>query len=146
MNSFRLHSISLAYGIVFLVLLNSCSTTVSKESLHHLNGYWQITKVEAGDQTREYPPALQADYFYVNESFNGYRKKLSPQINGKFLKNNSQEDFKLNFVEDLTYIAYSNNLSNWQELIIAVSEEELILQNEEGIRYHYIRFKPIEIE
>ena len=41
---------------------------------------------------------------------------------------------------------YGNDLSQWEERIVKLNENQLVLVNTEGIAYHYNKFKSIPVE
>jgi hypothetical protein len=123
-----------------LLIFIHCSSPIDKEDLKLLNGYWQIEKVVLNGETKVFPPNLQADYFYLNQDLKGFRKKLIPRLDGKFEKNNSQEQISITFVEGKSFIVYATAFNTWKEEIIELSNSSLIVINEDGRTYYYIPF------
>jgi hypothetical protein len=125
-------------------LLLSC-TSVSKEKLNLLNGYWEIERVEFpnGGQ-KEYRMSTDIDFIQL-EGLKGFRKKMKPRFDGNFETSDDAEPFQINIHEGSFNIGYKNNLSEWQETITALSKDNFSMQNEDGILYHYKRFEPISI-
>ncbi len=123
----------------------SCSDTITKEDLKHINGYWEITKVLFPDgKKKEYKVSPSIDFFELKD-VSGYRKKVNPKFNGSFETSDDAELFEISQEEELFQIIYKNNLATWQETILFVNKERLILLNNEGVQYHYKRFEPINI-
>ncbi|MFX0558345.1 lipocalin family protein [Maribacter sp. CXY002] len=132
----------------FIMLLTftliSCSEKVAQEDLTLINGYWEITKVILPDgNNKEYKVSTSIDFFKI-DGLKGYRKKVIPKFDGSFETSDDAELFTINRGNDLFQIQYKNNLTEWQEHILLLSEEKLVLANGEA-QYHYKRFEPINI-
>ena len=84
--------------LVCLTFLVSCTKQITKEDLQLINGYWEISTVTIGGETRELPTSLKTDFFYIDNNLKGFRKKLTPRFDGKFQKNNDQESLSIIFV------------------------------------------------
>ena len=124
--------------LLSLVVYN-CSNSVKDPLL--LNGYWEIQEVELADgQTKTFTFSEVVDYFELTDSLSGYRKKLTPRIDGKFETNNTSEAISLKNNEGKWVIYYSTAYSNWQETIIFLDNDRLELLNEDGKRYFYKRY------
>ncbi len=126
-------------------LLVAACTTVSKERLVMLNGYWEIERVEFpnGGQ-KEYKMNTTVDFIQV-EGLKGYRKKMKPRFDGNYETSDDAESFEIAVEEDTYTLNYKNDLSAWKETLTAISEDNFSVQNEDGILYHYKRFEPIKI-
>lgn len=130
--------------LLLLTSLISCNT-ISEEKLKFLNGYWEIDYVEfPNGGKKEYKINETVDYIQLDGSA-GYRKKVTPRFDGNFETSDDAEPFEIETKEDTFIIVYKNNLSEWQETLMALSEDNLTIQNSDGIRYHYKRFVPIRI-
>ena len=134
--------------IVSLVLLFSCN---KKEiNLSNLDGYWEITKAENNKgKSKEFPYNQTVDYFVLKDS-TGFRKKLKPLYNGKYKGSKDIENFMVITKDDASItLKYSTNYDSWEEEILSLTSEELVLQNKNGIIYTYAPytgFKKIEDE
>lgn len=131
------------YFISFLLLiLVSCQKNIVKKDINLINGYWEIVKVEfPNGQEKEYKFSESVDFFKLNDSLKGFRKKLVPQFDGKFLTNEVNEKISISFNEDLVMINYATEFAKWTEIIMKLNDDELILSNEQGINYIYKRKK-----
>lgn len=130
----------------FLTFLSvSACTSVSKEKLAILNGYWEIERVEFpnGGQ-KEYKMNTTIDFIKVN-GLKGYRKKMKPRFDGNYETSDDAEYFVITDEKDTYVLSYKNDLSAWKETLMAISEDNFSIQNEDGILYHYKRFEPIKI-
>ena len=72
-------------------LLVSCEN-VPKVETQKLNGYWEIEKVILADGSeKDYKINMTYDFFKIDKNYKGFRKKVSPQLDGKFLADDSSE-------------------------------------------------------
>lgn len=126
--------------LLFVLTLVSCVTKVKKEELQLLNGYWEIEEVKTKDGSKKaYKINESLDYFFVNESLKGFRKKVVPQYDGKLLTNDVEEKLEIQEKESHFYIHYKTDFSSWEEEIIELSNTSFVVKNTEGIEYHYKR-------
>ncbi|WP_047245851.1 hypothetical protein [Maribacter thermophilus] len=131
---------------IILFVLFSCSNKVSKSDLKHLNGYWEIKEVVFSDgNKKEYKINSIIDYIEIND-LKGFKKKVVPQFDGSFKTSNDAEPFTIKQEDDGFKILYKNDLSEWEESIIFLSDDSYSTQNAEGTVYHFKRFEPIKIE
>ncbi len=122
---------------LLIFTLFSCNHKISKESIAKINGYWEIEKVVLADGTKkEYKINETIDFFEIKKNI-GFRKKVTPQFDGKYLVNNAFENIKILTIDNKTFVQYKTNYENWKEQIIEVSDEKLILENDSSVVYHY---------
>ena len=137
------------WRIVFLLLLLinlGCADTVREEDLQHLNGYWEIEKVDFPEgESKQYSLNTTIDYITI-EGDSGYRKKVQPRLDGTFLTSDDAANFRIIKTEDSYSLLYSNSFDQWEEQLIAISAEEFTVVNQDNIRYHYKRFHTMAIE
>ncbi|PIB29977.1 hypothetical protein BFP77_04970 [Maribacter sp. 4U21] len=130
--------------LMFLFL--SCENTVEEDDLTLLNGYWEITEVQfMNGGKKEYKISPAVDYIQL-ENLKGYRKKVNPKFDGSFETSDDAEPFVIQKDGALFLMNYKNNLSEWKETLIDVSENSFSVKNAEGTLYLYKRFEPINIE
>ena len=80
--------------IFTLLLFTACSKSIAETDLVHINGYWEIEKVIfSNGSKKEYTYNESYDYFQIKEN-SGFRKKVMPQLDGRFLVNNQFEKIK----------------------------------------------------
>lgn len=126
-------------GFLVLVLLMSCKQTITESDLNNLNGYWEIEKVILPDgDKKEYKVNETIDFFKI-ENKNGFRKKVMPQIDGTYLTNNIQETVKVVLIDGTASIHYSTSYAQWNEEIIELSKDKLVIKNQQDLEYHYKR-------
>ncbi|MFS4469347.1 hypothetical protein [Maribacter sp. 2210JD10-5] len=132
-------------GFFLVILMMSCSSDVSKEDLSLLNGYWEIERVTFPDgNEKEYKANLNIDFIKI-DSLTGYRKKVNPKFNGSFETSDDAELFNIIQEEDIFFIHYKNNLSEWKEELLTLSQREFSIKNEANVIYHYKRYEPINL-
>ena len=141
-NGLKYHMKKLCYYFMFALLLISCGQD-PEEKLQHLNGYWEIEKVEiAKDSVREYSMNGIVDYFHFDKG-EGFRKKVRPQLDGKYLITDDTEKMEARIENDSLSLYYSTPYSSWKETVLKADEDELVLENEWGKIYYYKKFTPI---
>jgi len=124
----------------------ACAEKISVSDLNHINGYWEIVKVEfPNGEIKDYDINTTIDYFEY-ENMKGFRKKVQPALDGSYATSSDAESFRINERDDLFWMSYQNDLSSWEEQIEVISESILVVKNKEDISYHYKRFEPISIE
>ena len=127
--------------ILFLVfgLFLSCKQSISEADLQNLNGYWEIEKVELPDgDKKEYKVNETIDFFKINDK-KGFRSKVMPQIVGTYLTNDLKEDVVIVLKDGDATIQYKTNYANWNEEIIELSKDKLVVKNQQDLEYHYKR-------
>ncbi|MQP53407.1 MULTISPECIES: lipocalin family protein [unclassified Flavobacterium] len=127
--------------IVFIafIVLSSCKQTITNDNIQYLNGYWEIEKVELpSGEMKEYKVNETIDFFKI-ESNKGFRKKVMPQLDGTYLTNDHQEDIIITFKDGDATIQYKTNYASWDENIIELTNDKLVLKNQQELEYHYKR-------
>ena len=68
--------------LIFLLVTISISCSKNPETfIEHINGYWEIESVVLADGTeRNYSYNETIDFFSINDSLKGFRKKLKPNL------------------------------------------------------------------
>lgn len=129
-----------------ILVFSACADKISTSELHHLNGYWEIQKVvfPQGD-TKKYKLNTTIDFFFLEDD-KGYRKKVQPRLDGTYITSDDAEYFSITHLNDSFKLHYSNELSEWEEGIIEISDEKITIVSEENIRYYYKRYQPIAVE
>ena len=132
--------------ILFVATLTlSCGKSVSNDDIPKINGYWEIEKVDFPDgEDKDYSMNETFDYFQVKGN-KGFRTKVAPQLDGTFLTNGDSEQVEIKEIGGVFYIHYATPFSKWKEKIISISDEQLVIENESKIEYHYKKTAPINI-
>lgn len=121
--------------VAFVVF--SCSDKKSGAAL--LNGYWEIKTVTMPDGThKDYSVNTTVDYFEMKGN-KGFRKKVMPQVDGTYRASDASEAIAVAQKDGKTWLNYTTAYSKWQEELISVTDDELVLKNTHGMEYHYAR-------
>ncbi len=132
-------------AIVFLFILSACHQKITTQDISKLNGYWEIEKVILSDGTKkEYTYNESFDYIQIKGN-KGFRKKVMPQLDGRFLVNNQSEKIEITIENDIAYINYKTPYAKWKEEIESLSNEKLVVINASKAEYHYKKSAPINI-
>lgn len=133
-------------NLLMVFLLISCgTTTVDKQELSLLNGYWEIKEVTFSDGTKkEYRMSSTVDYIKL-DSLKGFRKKVSPKFNGTFETSDDAEILSIQFKNDSVFMKYNTPLHTWKETLVFLSQTNFSVKNDQGIIYSYQRFEPLNI-
>jgi len=132
--------------ICFILILGCVDNKINQQDLHHLNGYWEIQKVEfPNGQIKEYQANTVIDFIHFKEG-KGMRKKVQPKLDGSYTVFDDEESFEVIEANSEFSIYYKSTLSERQERLTALDSLSFATQNEEGIVYFYTRFQPISIQ
>jgi len=72
---------------IAFISVTACKEKVKPEDISKINGYWEIETVTTPDgNEREYKISETIDYFEIKND-SGFRKKVMPQFDGKYLVN-----------------------------------------------------------
>jgi hypothetical protein len=133
------------YAVLFMLLLTSCNQRIAQEDLSKLNGYWEIDKVIYPDGTeKEYAINETFDYFHI-QSNKGFRKKVKPQLNGRFFVDDQSEKVEISIEKEQVLLSYSTPYAKWKENLVTLTDEELVLVNKAKMTYHYKKATPIQL-
>jgi hypothetical protein len=128
-----------------LLLFLSCSKKIEATDIDNMNGYWEIEKVVyPNGKEKKYGINEVFDYFQIKD-FIGIRKKVTPTLEGKFLVNLDAEKVTVKEEKDKFIVHYATIYNQWDEELISISKEEMILKNTNEMAYHYKRATPINI-
>ncbi len=125
-------------------LITSC-TSVSKDDLKHLKGYWEISSVKSHGEVFQPKGTAPAVDFYqmINDSL-GRKKKLVPSFGEKYSSSEDEIEFRVIKKEEKYFIQFFNALEEWEEEITKLNATELILFHSEK-SYHYQRHQKITL-
>jgi len=134
----------LIFILIFSLLFTCKDTRI--DNIVDLNGYWEIASVEKNNiKLKDYTVNTTIDYFEVKER-SGFRKKVVPQFNGKYLGSQHESFFTLKTENDSLHIHYNSNETSFKETILKLTKEELIISNTEGFIYTYKPFEALNID
>lgn len=129
-----------------VVALLSCRKGIEEKELVKINGYWEIAKTEMPDGSeKEFPVSTTIDFFQINGK-SGSRTKVMPQLDGSYLTNDVSEKITVTSKDDTVYLNYSTPFAKWKEKVLSVSDDELVIINEQDITYHYRKPKPFSVK
>lgn len=131
--------------ILFLVIISACARQKPEQQFDHLEGYWEITRVEINpDSVREYRFNETVDFIDL-EGAKGTKTKVRPQLDGTYEVTGVTEKIEAVVEEEELFIEYTTPYDTWRERVIHAEENDLKLQNDQGVIYHYQRFTPLNI-
>ncbi len=126
--------------------LISCHQEIKPTDIAKINGYWEIEKVVFDQgKDKEYGINETYDYFKIDINNMGFRKKVTPQLDGTFLVNDVQEKVAIRFDKEKVFIDYTTPYAKWSEEVVAISDAELVLLNSDKNEYHYKKTGPINL-
>lgn len=132
--------------LLLMLLLVACNDGVQPEDISKINGYWEIEKVILPDgSTKDYKINTTIDYFKI-EGEKGFRKKVMPQVDGKYLDAGTSENVSVSFQDGDAYLNYDSGYAKWKEKIISISDQELVFKNDNNLEYHYKKPVPFTIK
>ena len=132
------------YSALLSVVLISCTSKPKKEDIVKLNGYWEIEKVVFPDGNKKaYQVNEFIDYISLNNLM-GIRQKVAPQLNGTFLSGVLQDKIRVIDSAGCYFLKTKSKFTKWEEKVISVSDDALVLENETKIKYYYKKFVPYD--
>ncbi|ATA76541.1 hypothetical protein [Capnocytophaga canimorsus] len=140
--------ISLFFISVFVGITTSCKQEITKQELSALNGYWEIEKVTTAEgQVKEYKINTTVDYIQLEENEKGFRKKVYPNLNGRYQTSDNAEFFTLKKNTDTQWeIIYQTNENTWTEILTSISANHFQVLNQAGVTYHYKRWQSFDLQ
>lgn len=133
------------YFLTLLLVITGC-TTVEKEDLQHLNGYWEIHKVIQPDGSEvDFGMNTIYDFYEIDTDFKGIYKKASPQLDGTFIIDDYQEEIEIIEDKDEFKIRFYSEFNDREIMIIELLSNKLILKNPDNKTYYYKRAEPINL-
>ena len=130
---------------LILITCFSCSNS-PEDMIPHVSGYWEIEKVILEDgRQRDYGINLTIDYISINDSLQGFRKKLQPNLVGGFVSSKDSENLSIETKNGQVFIHYKTLYNTWKEQVLLANENQLKLVNDSKTTYIYKRFTPINL-
>ena len=131
--------------LFFFFVLSSCHQKITQQDVAKINGYWEIEKVNLPDGTeKKYTINETYDYFEIKGN-TGFRKKVNPQLNGRFLVTNQSEKVTVLFEKDQTFLVYTTPFAKWKEEIKSLEDKKMVLINSTNMEYTYKKTGPINL-
>ena len=131
-------------SLVFVI--TSCSQN-PEEYLEHINGYWEIEEVQfTNGDVKPYKYNESIDYISINDRLIGFRKKLKPGFNSKYITSKDAEGITAKIENNSLNLYYKTPYTNWKETVLKADENSLKVINDRETIYLYKRYKPIELD
>lgn len=128
-----------------VLLFISCSRKVEALDINKMNGYWEIEKVVfPNGKEKKYGINEMYDFFQIKD-FVGIRKKVTPALDGSYFVNLDAEKVTIQEGKDKFVVHYATFYSQWDEELVSISQDEMVLKNDKAVEYHYKRAKSINI-
>ncbi|WP_353160485.1 hypothetical protein [Myroides odoratus] len=143
-----MRSLHVFFSLCLVIVLQACQSKADTEAVkQHISGYWEIEKAQLPDGTeKDYTINSTIDYFEWKEDQTGVRFKVVPQFNGEYLTNDMPELFVMQEKEGAVWLQYKTDFATWEERVITVSKDNMVMENENKIKYFYKRAHPIQIK
>ena len=129
----------------FIFSLFTACERVTNEDLRHLQGYWEISKVEShGEVFSPKGTAPAVDHYQMINDQMGIKKKMVPSFSEQY---NSSEDaiqFRILSKDGRYSIQFFSSLEQWEEEIKTLTAQEMILFHNDK-SYHYKRHQKISL-
>ena len=133
--------------LIFALFLFMACKQNPEDMIPFIQGYWEISEVKKdGDKLKEFNVNMTIDYFEIQEDLKGFRKKLTPTLDGRFKGSEHQALFELKNMDGELIIEYQGGDSNHLETVKKATDEELVLQNDQGFIYIYKPYTPIDFD
>ena len=133
---------------LLLISISILSCTKNPESyIQHLNGYWEIDEVIFTDgAVKGYKYNESIDYISINDSLKGFRKKLKPGFNSKYITSKDAEGITVKIENDSLHLYYKTPYATWKETVLDANEASLKIVNDRETLYIYKRYQPLELD
>jgi hypothetical protein len=129
-----------------MLITTGCYQEIKSSDISKINGYWEIEKVILPDgEKKDYKVNETIDYFEFRDN-KGFRTKVTPQFNGKYLQNGHIERIEMTFENGKTFLNYATEFAQWKEELVEISDKNLVLKNENKLEYHYKKPTPFTIK
>ena len=134
------------FVLTLVFVITSCSQN-PEEYLEHINGYWEIEEVQfTNGDVKPYKYNESIDYISINDRLIGFRKKLKPGFNSKYITSKDAEGITATIENNSLNLYYKTPYTNWKETVLKADENSLKVINDRETIYLYKRYKPIELD
>ena len=132
--------------VVLLILFSfGCEEERQIGDMKQLNGYWQIKQAEVpGIVIKDYKGGLKLNYISMKSDSTGIRKKMKVSMMDEYKTTPNQEDIKLIKEEGKVKLACKTPYSKWKETIIHLSNDSLVIKNQDNKKYYYSKYRTDE--
>lgn len=128
------------------LLLLSCTTKVDSNAIPKINGYWEIQQVVMPNgEKKEYKINETIEFFQILKR-KGFRQKVMPQFDGRFLTNTLKDTIQIIRKENQFFILNTTRYGKWEEEIIQLEDSILVIKDKKKVKYTYRRYIPFSIK
>ena len=132
--------------VLLFLILSSCKQKITDNDINKINGYWEIEKVVLPENDdKDYKINETIDFFDIKNKV-GFRHKVTPQFNGKYLVNEFAENVKIINKDNNIYLEYTTGFAKWKDELISISDDKLVVKNDANIEYHYKKPIPFSVK
>ena len=129
--------------LILAILITGCKNQDPGEQLDHLNGYWEIERVEfSKDSIQEFKINEFVDFIEIKDG-TGFRKKVRPEFDATYTVTDDSEKVLAKIEDGKLNLYYTTPFDSWMETVIKAEESKLSIKNDRGIIYQYKRFTPL---
>jgi hypothetical protein len=132
--------------ILLSTLLLSCNAKVDSNAIPKINGYWEIQQVVMPNgEKKEYKINETIEFFQILKR-KGFRQKVMPQFDGRFLTNTLKDTIQIIQKENQFFILNTTRYGKWEEEIIQLEDSILVIKDKKKVKYTYKRYIPFSIK
>ena len=135
---------------IILLISILCFTACKQDKAYQisdLNGYWEIVIVKKGSTIlKEYTISTSIDYFEMKNDSVGFKKKVMPTLEGKYLVSQHQLPFSIISVGNAKHLHYTLDDNEIEEVLVKLSKDELIITNDQDLTYIYKPFEALNLD
>ncbi|MBC7524585.1 MAG: hypothetical protein H7239_09130 [Flavobacterium sp.] len=132
--------------LIITLIFCSCKQKITENDVAKINGYWEIEKVDLPNGgKKQYKINEAIDYFEIKNN-KGFRKKVYPQLDGKYLVNDLIEKIVITHEKEEYFINYSTEYAKWKEQILEIKDSTFVLKNKDDLEYHYKKQIPFSLK
>lgn len=130
--------------LLIFIMAASCKKPDPQAQKQHLQGYWEIRKVEMPQGKKDFAVNTVVDFIEV-EGDSGMRTKVAPKLDGTFTTNGISENFQLKIEEDSLRMYYTTPYDKWVETVIDATDSTLVVKNRDNKVYSYSKFEKFNL-
>lgn len=143
-----MHS-SLYKGLLYfwgLLFISSCNPGPDAEDVKYLQGYWEIHKVAFSDGTEKTYAANTTIEFFDWNGRSGYRKKVQPTLDGKYLTSDDALPMEILWRDKRLFLGFTGSDTEWEEEVLELDSLNLTTLHSNGLLYTYNRYEPFSLK
>ena len=135
------------FRLLFVFFLLACCGKPGTANLEHITGYWEIREVRFPDGgQREYAASANVEYFEADlEKQRGFRKKVQPQVDGRFRTSDDALPMTWSVREGRLFLRFAGAPEPWEEEVLELGPQRLVTRHANGLVYAYEPYTPLDI-